>query len=152
MQASRSLRKRLTWYVVVTLLLMTASSGIAIYQGTTHEADEVFSASLVQTARILDGLISREAIETNRLQLRRALERGPEAHEYERKLFFAVLDETGKMLLHSREAPEFPHDDIEAGFSEFKYKGKKWFTFAHQASHDDLLIVVGERSGIRRRR
>ncbi len=91
MRASRSLRKRLTWYVVVTLLLMTAFSGIAIYQGTTHEADEIFSASLVQTARILDGLISREAIESNRRQLKRALERGPEAHEYERKLFFAVL-------------------------------------------------------------
>jgi len=60
-----------------------------------------------------------------------------------------VLDEKGKMLLHSREAPEFPHEDIEAGFSEFEYKGKKWFTFAHQSTHDDLLIVVGERSGIR---
>jgi len=149
MKASRSLRKRLTWYVVVTLLLMTASSGIAIYQGTTHEADEIFSASLVQTARILDGLISRETIETNRSQLKRALERGPEAHEYERKLFFAVLDENGKMLLHSREAPEFPHEDVEVGFSEFEYKGKKWFTFAHGSTHDDLLIVVGERSGIR---
>ena len=149
MRASRSLRKRLTWYVVVTLLLMTASSGIVIYQGTSHEADEVFSASLVQTARILDGLISRAAIETNRRQLKRALERGPEAHEYERKLFFAVLDENGKMLLHSREAPEFPHEDIETGFSEFKYEGKKWFTFAHESTHEDLLIVVGERSGIR---
>ncbi|MCP4768397.1 MAG: GHKL domain-containing protein [Gammaproteobacteria bacterium] len=147
--SSRSLRKRLTWYVVVTLLLMTAFSGIAIYQGTTHEADEIFSASLVQTARILDGLISRETIESNRSQLKRALERGPEAHEYERKLFFAVLDENGKILLHSRKAPEFPHEDIETGFSEFKYKGKKWFTYAHHSTHDDLLIVVGERSGIR---
>ncbi|MCP4471355.1 MAG: GHKL domain-containing protein [Gammaproteobacteria bacterium] len=144
-----SLRKRLTWYVVVTLLLMTASSGVAIYQGTSHEADEVFSASLVQTARILDGLISRTAIETNRRQLKRALERGPKAHEYERKLFFAVLDENGKMLLHSREAPKFPRKNIETGFSEIKYKGKKWFTFAHGSSHDDLLIIVGERSGIR---
>ena len=149
MRASRSLRKRLTWYVVITLLVMTASSGIAIYQGTTHEADEIFSASLVQTARILDGLISREAIESNRRQLKRTLERGPKAHEYERKLFFAVLDKKGKMLLHSREAPAFPRKDIKAGFSEFKYEGKKWFTFAHQASHDDLLIIVGERSGIR---
>jgi two-component system sensor histidine kinase QseC len=151
MQANRhiSLRKRLTWYVVITLLLMTASSGIAIYQGTTHEADEIFSASLVQTARILDGLISRPAIEANRHQLKRALERGPRAHDYERKLFFAVLDENGKMLLHSREAPRFPRDNIAAGFSQFKYKGKKWFTYAHESTQDDLLIIVGERSGVR---
>ena len=83
-----SLRRRLTWYVVVTLLLMTTISGIAVYQGTTHETDERFSASLVQTSRILDGLISRAEIESNRERLTRALERGPTAHNYERKLIF----------------------------------------------------------------
>jgi len=58
MQASRSLRLRLTWYVVATLLTLTSLSGIAIYMGTTKEADEIFSASLVQTARIIDGLVT----------------------------------------------------------------------------------------------
>ena len=57
-----SLRRRLTWYVVIILLLMTTASGVMIYQGTTHEADEIFSASLVQTSRLLDGLITRARI------------------------------------------------------------------------------------------
>jgi two-component system sensor histidine kinase QseC len=149
MQASLSLRKRLTWYVVITLLTMTTLSGIFIYHGTSKEADEIFSASLVQTARILDGLISRESLESNRRQLKRALEHKKRAHEYERKLFFAVLDSDGSMLLHSRKAPELPDKRVKPGFSGFKHDGRKWFTFALESSSDDLLIVVGERGDIR---
>ena len=144
-----SLRRRLTWYVVVTLLVMTTISGVLVYRGTTGEADEIFSASLVQTARILDGLISRATIDSNHTQLTQALERGTEAHEYERKLFFAVLDADGQILLHSRKSPEIPDEAIESGFSEIKFKGRKWFTFTLESSQDDLLIVVGERSEIR---
>ncbi len=144
-----SLRRRLTWYVVATLLVMTTISGVIIYRGTTNEADEIFSASLVQTARILEGLISRDTIESNRVQLTQVLERDPEAHEYERKLFFAVLDANGQILLHSRKSPEIPDEVIDSGFSEFKFKDRKWFTFTLESDRDDLLIVVGERSEIR---
>lgn len=144
-----SLRRRLTWYVVVTLLIMTTISGVLIYRGTTTEAEEIFSASLVQTARILDGLISRDSIESNRQQLIRALERNPESHEYERKLFFAVLDEDRQILLHSRKSPEIPDAVISSGFSEFNHKDRTWFTFTLESSRDDLLIVVGERGEIR---
>ncbi len=144
-----SLRRRLTWYVVVILLLMTTVSGALVYQGTTHETEEIFSASLVQTARILDGLISRTEIESNKKRLTRALERGPDAHEYERKLFFAVLDANDQVLLHSRQSPDVPHEIINTGFSEFEFEGEKWLTFALKSSQDDLLIIVGERSEIR---
>jgi two-component system sensor histidine kinase QseC len=144
-----SLRRRLTWYVVVILLLMTTVSGALVYQGTTHEAEEIFSASLVQTARILDGLISRTEIESNKKRLTLALESGPDAHEYERKLFFAVIDANNQVLLHSRQSPDVPHEVINRGFSEFEFEGEKWLTFALESSPDDLLIIVGERSEIR---
>lgn len=148
MSSEVSLRRRLTWYLVIVLVFMTATYGIAVYQGTRHEADEVFSASLVQTARILDGLISREAIETNREWLRQALE-SPQIHKYERKMFFAVFDADGSILLHSHRAPEIQGRDIGTGFSEFMHRGKKWFIFALPSSRDDLLIAVGERSEAR---
>ena len=149
MRASLSLRRRLTWYVVITLVTLTVLSGSAIYVGTSYEADEVFSASLVQTARILDGFITRDTIENRRTQLQHALERTPSAHKYERKLFFAVFDPAGNMLLHSSEAPQLPSEGVAPGFSEFRHHNKKWFTFALEASNDDLLIVVGERSEAR---
>ena len=144
-----SLRRRLTWYVIVILLVLTTLSGFFVYQGTSQEADEIFSASLVQTARILDGMTTRDSIASNRAQLARALERAPDAHEYERKLFFAILDAEGRILLRSRHAPDFPPEIIEPGFSEFSLNDSKWLAFTHQSSHDDRLIIVGERSDIR---
>ena len=149
MPANPSLRRRLTWYVVVAMLTLTTLSGLAIYRGTTEEAQEVFDASLVQTARILDGLVSRASLESSRRQLRRALLSTQQAHEYERKLFLAVLDGDGKMLLKSREAPKLPVSGVKPGFSDFEDKGNKWFIFALSSSRDDLLIVVGEDSHVR---
>ena len=149
MPANPSLRRRLTWYVVVAMLTLTTLSGLAIYRGTTEEAQEVFDASLVQTARILDGLVSRASLESSRRQLRRALMSTQQAHEYERKLFLAVLDGDGKMLLKSREAPKLPVSGVKPGFSDFEDKGNKWFIFALSSSRDDLLIVVGEDSHVR---
>ena len=64
-------------------------------------------------------------------------------------LFFAVLDANDQILLHSRQSPDIPHAVINTGFSEFEFNGEKWLTFALESSHDDLLIVVGERSEIR---
>jgi two-component system sensor histidine kinase QseC len=149
MLASPSLRKRLTWYVVISLVTLTAMSGTAIYLGTTKEADEVFDAALAQTASILDGFITLESIETGHQQLQQALERAPGAHKYQRKLFFAVFDPSGNLLLQSSDAPELPAMPIEPGFSEFLDQRKKWLTFTLDASHDNLLIVVGERSDAR---
>jgi len=51
-------------------------------------------------------------IEPNREQLMQALEQTPDAHEYERKLFFAVLDADGRMLLNSRKKPEIPGEVV----------------------------------------
>jgi two-component system, OmpR family, sensor histidine kinase QseC len=149
MRANPSLRRRLTWYVVVSLLTLTTLSGIAIYQGITGEAEEVFDASLVQTARILDGLLSRASLESSQSQLQQALQRTEHSGRYENRLFLAVLDTDGSVLLHSREAPKLPVSGIVPGFSSFVYQGRKWFTYALPSSRDDLLIVVGEGSRVR---
>lgn len=152
---SRSLRKRLTWYVVVTMLVMSILSGIGVYQGTMHEADEIFDASLAQSARVLDGLVSREMIEANKQQLLDALERSRKApgnterHEYEKKIFFALLGGDGEVLLQSLRAPKLPADIDRGGFFRFNADDRDWVAFALHSSRDDIVIVVGERSEVR---
>ncbi|MCG6889008.1 MAG: sensor histidine kinase N-terminal domain-containing protein [Gammaproteobacteria bacterium] len=146
MKVSLSLRRRLTWYVVITMLTLTTLSGIAIYRGTTKEATEIFNASLVHTAHILDGLISRDTLESSQRGLKLASGSAFDGHRYKRKLFFAVLDIDGSVLLHSPGAPEFPSAGVVPGFSEFNDKSRKWLVFALQSSQDDLVIVVGEHS------
>lgn len=149
MASTVNLRRRLIGYVVVVLMLTASTSGLIIYSGATHEADEYFSASLVQTARVLDSLISRDYIETNRQQILQALERNLRGHHYERKLFFAVVDSNGEVLLHTLRAPEIPDKIIDEGYSEFRYKRKSWLTYSLKSSQDNLRIIVGERSDIR---
>jgi len=149
MRANPSLRRRLTWYVVVTLLTLTTLSGIAIYRGTSSEVEEVIDASLLQTARILDGFVSRASLESSRSQMEQALQRSEHSSEYEKKLFLAVLDIDGSVLLHSSHAPQLPVSGVVTGFSSFEYQGRKWFIYALPSGRDDLLIVVGEGSGVR---
>ena len=149
MANSASLRRRLTWYVISTMVLMTTISGFAVYKGTRREADEVFGAALVQTALVLDSQVSRDSIESNRESLQHAMQDSPEYRDYRRKLFFAVFDTDGEMLLGSSMAPDFSKINITRGFSEFGSGNKKWFVYALESSHDNLLIVVGERSDYR---
>ena len=152
-----SLRRRLTWYVVIVMLTMTAMSGAGVYYGTTHEANEIFSASLVQTARILDGLVSRQSIETHRSQILEALERsarsrgqsGALGHEYEKKLFITILGDQGQSAAAVTLGAGNFVDGIAEGFFEFESARKNWYAFSLRSSHDNLRIIVGERGDVR---
>ena len=141
MANSASLRRRLTWYVISTMVLMTTISGFAVYKGTRREADEVFGAALVQTALVLDSQVSRDSIESNRESLQHAMQDSPEYRDYRRKLFFAVFDTDGEMLLGSSMAPDFSKINITRGFSEFGSGNKKWFVYALETKemHGQLL-------------
>ena len=179
MAKSVSIRRRLVWYVLVTTLVMSVVTGVGVYRGTTHEADEIFDAALVQTARILDGLLTRQAIEANRHDLEQALDRAvsvknrenrndeededededenedEELHAYEKKLFFLIQESNGEVLLKSHFAPELTAEtltieDANSGFDDIIIKNKGWITFTMRASDPGLWIVVGERSDVRK--
>ena len=160
-----SIRKRLVWYVLITTIVMSIITGLGVYRGTTHEADEIFNAALVQTARILDSIMTRQSIEANRIHMLKALERaieppanildddedeGEELHEYEKKLFFVIRDTSGVTLLKSHSAPRHSWENLSTGFNQLEVKNRGWITFTLKASDDDLWIIVGERSDIRK--
>jgi two-component system sensor histidine kinase QseC len=156
MKNTRSLRARLSWYMVLTMLLMTTLSGGGIYIGTMHEAEEIFGASLIQTARILEGVMTRKLIESSSEHLLQSMAatdldtgRVDEVGEYEEKLFFAVIDQSGQVLLKSPFAPTLPDRALPTGFVEFESDGKAWYSFNLDSRHDDLRIVVGESNELR---
>ena len=141
---------------------MTTVTGIGFYIGTTHEAEEIFDAGLAQTARILDGLMTRESIESNRQQLETALERAAVSsrtgeqgdivelgHKYEKNLFFIVRDVDEKLLLKSHYAPDLASTKSSSGFARVELNNNDWDVFTLRATHDDLWIMVGERSDVR---
>ena len=156
MTESISLQKRLSWYMISTLLVLTLLSGTGVYLGTTHEAEEMFGASLVQTARILDGVITREQILNNKQKLERVLEipsmarneQNITGHKYENKLFLSVLDMDGTVLLSSPHAPAIEKIPQTPGFGEMVIDDNTWNTFTLNSSDDGLQIIVGERNDI----
>ena len=140
-----SLRRRLAWYLVTVLLVVTAASGSAVYLSTRHETDEVFNASLVQTARILDGLISRAALDANGEAWQLALQQQAGNRADRMRLFFAVYDADRHLLLHSDQAPRISRDRLKPGSFEFSGEQRNWYAYALESSRDGLLIVVGQR-------
>jgi two-component system sensor histidine kinase QseC len=142
--------------MILTMLLMTLMSGRVIYVGIMHEAEEIFGASLVQTARILEGMMTRKLIESSRDHLLQSLaatdlntSRVDDLEEYEEKLFFAVIDKSGQVLLKSPFAPTLPPRLLDSGFAEFEADNRLWTSFALDSRHDELRILVGASKDLR---
>lgn len=158
-----SIRKRVTWYVIAIMTIMSLISGIAVYRGTTHEADEIFDAALAQTARVLEGLLTDQSINANKEHLEAALARYADAknlahnrddpdadgHRYEKKLFFAVRNDAGEILLQSLDTPNHEPIPVGPGYHRIEIDGKDWITFSLRSSSHDFWIIVGEKGEIR---
>jgi two-component system sensor histidine kinase QseC len=159
MVKSVSIKRRLIWYVLLTTLVMSLVTGLGVYRGMMHEADEIFNAALLQTGRVLDGIMTHQSIEANRHHLERALERTidietstddvNERQAYEKKLFFIILDNNGAILLKSPSAPDLTWGALKAGFSRFEHDNHTWIGLTLKGSDEDLWIIVGERDDIR---
>lgn len=112
-----SIRARLLLLLVVLLGVSLSMVSLKSYRDARHEVEEVFDAELVQTARLLAGMIDRDMLAESRAALQAALDeaveqRGADAqaqrpgHPYESKLAFLVFDAAGNELLRSASAPE----------------------------------------------
>ena len=58
MKTKYSLTSRITPRLLVSLSLLMFISSILVYLDAREEVDELFDASLVQTARVLNGLLT----------------------------------------------------------------------------------------------
>jgi two-component system sensor histidine kinase QseC len=113
----RSIRARTLVLVLGLLSLSMTLISYKSYRDAQHEIEELFDAQLVQTARMLAGLVGRDISPSERTTLQSALnlalqnrqDTDDEAlrtgHPYEGKLAFQVFDEQGDMLLQSASAP-----------------------------------------------
>src|SRR3990167_7927077 len=106
----RSIRARL---LVLLLSLLSVTLGLIshkIYRDASHEVEELFDAQLAQTSRMLMGLVRHELSADSRRDLQAALDEalllknsprnldGLLGHDYESKLAFQMLDDTGELV------------------------------------------------------
>ncbi|PAJ75046.1 hypothetical protein CJF42_07500 [Pseudoalteromonas sp. NBT06-2] len=148
-----SIRRYLTFHIVGWALAMTIIPAVWVYYDTAKEVEELFDASLAQSARVLHGMTSQDTIEKHRDSLTEALlnkENDPHAvqHNYEKKISFQVIDDTG-LILRSASAPEHPESDLTQGYTYIELGEFEWRIFTLYSKEDDWHLVVGERMDIR---
>ncbi len=161
MKTKYSLTSRITQRLLVSLSLLMFISSILVYLDARKEVDELFDASLVQTARVLNGLLTLEAIQENKQNLLNALAKKdaslsdfteaatPLGHKYEKKLFFQIWSVDKKLLLKSTNIHTTPPFIFEQGFRDDVVDGKHWRTFTLFSEKDPFWMIVGERDDIR---
>ena len=137
---------------MVVLMLLVASG---VYWAIQHESDEIFMARLNTSARVLEGLISRQinqnmASDSSYLELDDAvLPAMPDsgAHPYEQKVAFQVWSEMGVLLAKSASAPFAPLGVLKEGQQSNSIDKEEWQVFALKsgpiwvlaAEHNDVL-------------
>jgi len=124
-----------------------------VYYDTAHEVEELFDASLAQSARVLHGMVSRETVDQNQSSITEALfakENDPHAiqHNYEKKISFQVIDQTG-LVLRSASAPNHPESGLKQGYTYIELDQFEWRIFTLYSKEDNWWHVVGERMDIR---
>ena len=148
-----SIRRYLTFHIVGWALAMTIIPAVWVYYDTAKEVEELFDASLAQSARVLHGMTSKDTIEKHRDSLTEALlnkENDPHAiqHNYEKKISFQVINEEG-LILRSASAPNHPESDLSQGYTYIELGEFEWRIFTLYSKEDDWHLVVGERMDIR---
>ena len=167
-----------------TLVLVLGLLGVALaviswmsYRDAQHEIEELFDAQLAQTARLLEGMVSRDMTPAARESLQQALsqaarERGETmpGHRYESKLAFQVFDGNAEVVLQSASAPArllerlvaawrpglsgaaaLPAglSDALVGYHEVPVDAHRWRVFVLHDVADEFWVVVGEREDVR---
>ena len=156
-----SIRRFLTGYLLLAVLVMTALSSAWVYHDAAREVEELFDASLAQSARVLHGMITRKGIEEHKDHLlesltnkdldfeKYAVEATPHGHKYEKKVSFQVWSPEGELLLRSASISDHLLSELVQGFEYNLVNGKLWRTFTIFSSHDNYWLIVGESDEIR---
>ncbi|MBS0396051.1 MAG: sensor histidine kinase N-terminal domain-containing protein, partial [Proteobacteria bacterium] len=135
--ASASLRRRLVAGLLAALVVTWGAVGAAIYRDTSREVDAVLDAHLAQTASLIAAQAGHELIELG-------FEPPEEALPYGQPVAFQVWDRTGRLVLHSANAPPTPFSDRAAGFVETSVAGRHWRVLAATTRDAALRVLVAE--------
>ncbi len=153
-----SLRERLLWSLFVSMLAILGSIGIVANQVSQHEADEVFSARLATSARVLEALLGPSLSKATLTQpivirlpeeLEHAVGDQPTSmgHPYESKLAFQVWNDDGQLLAKSATAPLEMLGPRTAGFHEHLVNNEIWQVFTLQSG--SIWIFAAEKNDVR---
>jgi two-component system sensor histidine kinase QseC len=155
---ARSIRARLLIGILLSLLLLLGIAAWGSYAVSKHESEEIFSARLATSARVLDALVAKQIEHATLARpivvaLPRELEAmlgdegSPLGHPYETKIAFQVWRDDDVLLARSTSAPAQPFGPNEGGFSLRQVAGEPWQVFVLQSGK--TWIQVAEKNEVR---
>ncbi len=139
---NRSLRSRLVLMLTVATIAVWSVAALWAYVDSRHEISEMMDTQLAQSAGILLAQAGHELDDI-------PVEHVSTGHKYERKIAFQIWDRKGRLLLHSRSAPDTPLFAGGTGFADVSIGGRLWRVFALQDAGRGLDVQVGERLELR---
>jgi two-component system sensor histidine kinase QseC len=153
-----SLRARMVGATVACVLLVFGGIGLAAHTVARHESEELFSARLATSARVLEALVARQLAGATLAQplviaLPKELETTtsdePQSfgHHYETKVAFQVWGDDGQLLARSASAPGVPLGKLEPGFSQHEIGGTAWQVFALHSG--TVWVLMAEKDEVR---
>ncbi|SFD27370.1 sensor histidine kinase [Massilia yuzhufengensis] len=155
---SYSSRRRLVAATLVCMLLIFGGIGLAAHTVAREESEELFSARLATSARVLEALmakqlevatLARPLIVTLPPELEADTSNEPEAfgHRYETKVAFQVWRNDGTLLARSASAPDAALAPLRAGFSEHLVGATLWQVFVLRSG--GIWVVTAEKDEVR---
>ncbi|ELI6431320.1 two-component sensor histidine kinase [Aeromonas sp. 2HA2] len=170
MNHPRSIRRFLLSGILALVSTSLAISALIGYLEASHEMEELFDARLAQSSRITNQLLSRYLDQHSALPANGTVyeeweqhnpdqwqkdtsfnlrgedrELTPFGHEFERNLYFQLLNEQGGILLRSPSAPNQPLVELAPGFNTVEKDRHQWRTFTLYNQNEHTWLVVAER-------
>ena len=143
-----SLRKRLVFITLSSLVGVWSLMAIWVYVSSKHEVEEVYDATLAQNAKLLLNLVHHE-MEEGEGHFVHIAQLLPVAHEYEAKMTFAIHHPEGSLALRAPNAPEFPLHPIETGYRDVTVGNERWRVFSLIAPESGVIVQAGQRYQVR---
>lgn len=151
-------RRRLVGATLLCMLGIFAGIGIGAHSVARRESDELFSARLATSARVLEALLAHQlATATISKPLVIALPQELEAttsnepkvygHRYETKIAFQVWRDDGYLLAKSASAPSTLLAPLRAGFAEHQIGIVPWQVFVLRSGN--LWVLTAEKDEVR---
>ncbi len=155
---TRSIRSRLLIGILLALVIILASAAWWSYAVTKHESEELFSARLATSARVLDAIVARQVeratiVNPLVIALPREIEHGSGdvgtslGHPYETKIAFQIWHDDGRLLVRSTSAPENPFGPNTPGFSLRTMESEPYNVFVLRSG--STWIQVAEKDEVR---
>ncbi len=153
-----SIRRRLVSWTLAALILILGAIGFAAHNVARHESEEIFSARLATSARVIEALVARQLeratitqpfVITLPPELEHAQGDDPMeyGHPYENKIAFQVWNNQGKLLARSASAPDAALSPLVAGFGKNTLKEEIWQVFVLQSGN--VWVIAAEKDEVR---